>query len=109
MKFFLVLGLTSVMVFLRMHQRFSTSSPNNPYGPSPVRWQPPFGFSVKANFDGAMFGEDQEAGVVVVIRSNERQVLAALSEKLRMPVTVEILEMLAARKTAIFARDLGFN
>ena len=56
-----------------------------------------------------MFGEDQEAGVVVVIRSNERQVLAALSEKLRMPVTVEILEMLAARKTAIFARDLGFN
>ena len=65
--------------------------------------------SVKANFDGAVFGGDQEAGIGVVIRNNEGQVLAALSEKVRMPVSVEILEMLAARKAVIFARDLGFS
>ena len=42
-------------------------------------------------------------------RNNEGQVLATLSEKVRMPVTVEVLEMLAARKAAMFARDLGFS
>ena len=56
-----------------------------------------------------MFGEDQEAGIGVVICNNEGQVLAALSEKVWMLVTVEILEMLVARKVAIFARDLGFS
>ena len=36
-----------------------------------VQWQPlPVG-SVKANFDGAVFGEEQEGGIGVVIRSNE--------------------------------------
>ena len=76
---------------------------------SSVQWQPPSRFSVKANFNRAVFGEDQEASVGVVIRNNERQVLAALSEKVQMPVTVEILEMLVARKAAIFAKDLGFS
>ena len=45
---------------------------------SPVRWQPPLRNSVKANFDGAVFGEEQEDGIEVVIRNNEGQVLAAL-------------------------------
>ena len=45
----------------------------------------------------------------MVIRNNEGQVLEALSEKVRMPLTVEILEMLEARKATIFARDLGFS
>ena len=56
-----------------------------------------------------MFGEEQEAGIGVVIRNNEGQVLAALLEKVRMPATVEILEMLAARKVATFARELRFS
>ena len=55
-----------------------------------IQWQPLSGNSVKANFDGAMFEEEQEAGIGVVIRNNEGQVLAALSEKVRMPATVEI-------------------
>ena len=45
----------------------------------------------------------------MVIRNNEGQVLVALSEKVMMPATVEILEMLAARKAATFARDLRFS
>lgn len=75
----------------------------------PVRWQPPPVGSMKANFDGAMFGEEKEGGIGVVIRSNEGQVLAALSEKVLMPTSVEILEMLAARRAALFARELGFG
>ena len=77
--------------------------------PSPVCWLPPSGCSVKANFDGAVFGEDQGVGIGVVICNNEGQVLAVLSEKVWMPATVEILEMLAARIAAIFARDLSFS
>ena len=45
----------------------------------------------------------------MVIRNNEGQVLVALSEKVMMPAIVEILEMLAARKAATFARDLRFS
>ena len=74
-----------------------------------VRWQPPAENSIKANFDGAVFGEKQEAGINVVIRDNEGQVLAALSEKVRLPATVEVLEMLGAQKAATFARELGFS
>ena len=74
-----------------------------------IRWQPLSGNSVKANFDGAVFEEEQEAGIGVVIHNNEGQVLATLSEKVRMPATVEILKMLAARKVATFARELRFS
>ena len=34
----------------------------------------------------------------MVIHDNEGHVLAALSEKVRLPVSVEVLEMLAARE-----------
>ena len=51
---------------------------------------------IKANYDGAVFGEEQEAGIGVVLRDSEGQVLAALSEKVRLPATVEVIEMLAA-------------
>ena len=34
---------------------------------------------------------------------------AALSEKILMPSSVEVLEMLAARRAAIFANELGFK
>ena len=45
----------------------------------------------------------------MVIRSNEGQVLAALSEKALMPTSVEILEIFAALRAALFARELGFR
>ena len=64
---------------------------------------------MKVNFYGAVFGEEQEGGIGVVIRSNEGQVLATLSEKVPMPTSVETLEMLAARRAAIFAWELSFQ
>ena len=75
----------------------------------PVQWQPPPVGLVKANFDGAVFGEEKEGGIGVVIHSNEGQVLAALSEKVLMPTSMEILEILVARRVAFFARELGFR
>ena len=64
---------------------------------------------MKANFDGVVFGEDQEAGIRVVLHNREGLVLVALSERVRMLVSVEILEMLAARRVALFAQELGFR
>nr|POE84712.1 hypothetical protein CFP56_58900 [Quercus suber] len=69
----------------------------------PVWWQPPPEDTMKVNFDGAVFGEDQEARIGVVIHNEEGQVLATLFEKVMMPPSVEILEKLAARRAAIFA------
>lgn len=62
----------------------------------PVRRQPPPEDTVKATFAGAVFREDREVGIGVVLCNREGQVLAALFKRVMMPVSVEILEMLAA-------------
>ena len=51
---------------------------------------------MKTNYDGAMFGESDMAGIGVVICNCEGQVLVALSKKIVKPPLVEILELLAA-------------
>ena len=76
---------------------------------SPNHWQPPPPNSVKVNFDGSVFGDSHEAGVGVVIRNKRGEVMASLSEKIVMPASVEVLEMLAARRAAIFVSELGFK
>ncbi|XP_075641969.1 uncharacterized protein LOC142613491 [Castanea sativa] len=54
-----------------------------------------------------MYGESDKAGIGVVIRNSEGQVLAALSEQIVKPPTVEILELLAARRAVTFTAELG--
>ena len=44
-----------------------------------------------------------------MIRNDRGEVMASLSEKIVMPSSVEVLEMLAARKAAIFAQELSFK
>ena len=45
----------------------------------------------------ALFGESNEAGIGVVIRDGRGEVKAALSEKIKKPPTVDVLELLAAK------------
>ena len=45
----------------------------------------------------------------VVIRNDHGKVMASLSEKIMTPSSVEVLEMLATRRAAIFAKDLSFK
>ena len=45
----------------------------------------------------------------VVIRNNCGEVMASLLEKIVMPSSVEVLEMLAARRATIFAQELSFK
>ena len=50
-----------------------------------VKWRPPNENVVKVNFDGALFGESNCAGLGVVVRNSKGVVLAALSEKIVKP------------------------
>ena len=77
--------------------------------PSPNHWKPPPPNSIKVNFDGAVFSNSYEAGVGVVVWNERGEVRAALSKKIVMPSLVEVLEVLAARRVAIFANELGFK
>ena len=64
---------------------------------------------MKANFDGAVFADSDEAGIGVVIRNENGEVMAALSEKIALPPSVETLELLAAKRATVFAMELGFQ
>ena len=56
-----------------------------------------------------MFNESEEAGIGVVIRNCKGELMAALSEKIQKPQSVVALEMLAARRAALFASECGFQ
>ena len=52
-----------------------------PMGPVPtldIKWQPPRWIKFKANYDGAVFQETNEAGIGVVVRDREGKVMASL-------------------------------
>ena len=70
-----------------------------------IKWKPPDLNGFKTNFDGAMFKDTGEAGLArlgVVIRNHEGEIIAALSERIPQPPSVNCLELLAARWAAIF-------
>ena len=67
--------------------KFRSLEKSHPHGRSSIirRWYPPTAGAVKTNYDGAMFNESEKAGIGVVIRDSEGQVLAALSEQIVKP------------------------
>nr|XP_023915730.1 uncharacterized protein LOC112027287 [Quercus suber] len=76
---------------------------------TPVHWSPPVREWWKVNFDGAMFGEFEEAGLGVVVRNSHSEVKATLTEKIRKPPSAEIAEVLAAKRATLFAQELGLE
>ena len=64
---------------------------------------------VKVNFDGAMFKDIDEAGIEVVIRNAHGEVMASLAEKIQKPTSVIALELLATRRAAPFAQEIGLH
>ncbi|XP_075668136.1 uncharacterized protein LOC142638032 [Castanea sativa] len=75
--------------------------------PVRTKWRPLIGEIYKTNFDGAVFAESREAGIGVVIRNSNGEVVTALSEKIPYPDSVEVLEALTARRAAQFAVEVG--
>ena len=93
------LPLQNITSFAKNYlSEFRSLDKPRPHGSSSIllRWRPPTAGSVKTNYDGAMFRESDKVGIGVVIRGSEGQVLAALSEQLVKPPSVEILELLTA-------------
>ena len=64
---------------------------------------------VKVNYDGAIFQNSYDAGLGVVIRDHTGQAIAALSQKIKYPHSVEATEGLAARRAVQFVVDLGLS
>ena len=64
---------------------------------------------LKINFDGVVFIEMDEAGIRVIARNENREVIVALSKKVALPSLVEILEMMATRRATQFFMELGYH
>ena len=74
-----------------------------------TKWHPPLGEGYKTNYDGAVFEESGEAGIGVVVRNGNGEVLAALLEKIPYPGTVELVEILVAKRVVRFIVELGMS
>ena len=74
-----------------------------------VKWKVPPTEFYKINFDGAMFKEEDRAGIGVIIRDSQGLVLASMSQVIPLPLTVVELETLAAAKALEFASDLSLG
>ena len=77
--------------------------------PRKVIWKPPDAGLLKTNFDGAVFEDLGVAGIGAVVRNSSSEVLAALSKIILMPSSIVALETIAARRVALFIRELGFR
>ena len=73
------------------------------------RWLPPPIGYVKTNFDGAVFFNENKAGLGVIIRDSSDLVLASCSEILSKAYTSNEVEALAWAKTLSFAKELGIT
>ena len=74
-----------------------------------IRWRPPPETCVKANFDGAVFSQAGLASISIIIRNEQGLVMAALSQQIPLPTSMEMVEVLAARRALVFAKELGFD
>ena len=95
--------------FLSLHNPGRTPKLKLPRPTTTVNWRPPNRCEYKTNFDGAMFSDTGEAGIGVVIRNRDGEVMAALSEKIPQPASVTMLELLATRRAAIFIHEVGLR
>ena len=72
-------------------------------------WQPPKPPWYKANMDGAVFSQQKEAGIGVVIRDHHGVVVAALSKKLKAPLGAIEVEAKAMKEAVNFAWEMGIR
>ena len=74
---------------------------------SQVHWTKPPQDFYKANFDAALFDSSNMAGIGVVIRDYNGNVIGALSQKIALPPSIEHAEALAASWAVAFAKELS--
>ena len=72
-----------------------------------TRWLPPPEGLYKANFDAAFFGNSGIAGIGVVVRDSKGEIIAALSQKILEPHSVDAAKALACSRAVVFAKELS--
>ena len=72
-----------------------------------TRRTPPLLPHLKINFDGDIFKELGCVGIDVVVRNSTGAIIGALSQRIMMPSSAAIVELLACRKAMFFAKELG--
>ena len=72
-----------------------------------VKWSPPSESVYKGNFDAAFFDASGSAGIGVVFRDFQGQIIAVLSRKIPLVQSVELAEAMAARRALLFAKELS--
>ena len=75
--------------------------------PNGVRWCPLPEQHYKGNFDATFFDDLGCAEIKVVFRDHKGQVIAALSQKIPLVQTMELVEALATRRVVCFAMELS--
>ncbi|KAL0007215.1 hypothetical protein SO802_008717 [Lithocarpus litseifolius] len=75
----------------------------------PIRWSPPPAGWVKVNFDGAPFKEKNLAGLGGVIHNDIGLIMAAFTQTIPLPTSVEMVKVLAARSALGLAQELCLN
>ena len=73
---------------------------------SDSQWKPPASSMYKINFDGTLFEEQASASLGVIIRDSTGLVIGALSQKIRLPGSVDMVEALATSRAIVFAKEL---
>ena len=74
-----------------------------------LRWKPLDSGVYKVNFDGALFLDQRCAGLGVVVRDSVGLVMAALSQRVRLPGSADVVEALAACRAICFAQELSLH
>ena len=74
-----------------------------------ARWAPPPPGRYKINVDGAVFKAQKAAGIGVLIRDCQGQVIAAMSKKIKAPLGPLETKAKAVEAGLQFARDIGIQ
>ena len=74
-----------------------------------MRWTPPPSDKYKINVDGVVFKDQKAAGVGVLTRDCNGQVIAALSKKINAPLGPLEAEAKAVEAGIQFAKDIGIQ
>ena len=61
------------------------------------------------NFDAALFENVGRAGIGVAIRDSEGEIIGALSQRIPLPFSVEMVEAMATRRATLFAQELSLS
>ena len=76
--------------------------------PAHVCWSPPTENLYKANCDATLFDHLGFVGLGVVVRDCRGNVLAALSQKVALSQSMEMVEALAAKRVVQLATKMSF-